>query len=142
MKTIDLASSLRLGVSAVYKALRKNMAAGEGLSMTVIETVGLLGRHQRLLPSELAEMTHVTLPSMSQMLSQMEQMGIIVKTPMEEDRRKVYISLTDEGRARIERSRYEREEWLKEAIDETLTEKEKELLAKAIPLLHKIVNKK
>lgn len=140
--TTTLASSLRQAISGLYKGLRKTMSSVAGCSMTEIETVGLIARHGQIQPTELATLTRITPQSMSQILTTMEKTGIVKKTPAKDDKRKVYISLSAAGRDLLEQTRYERDEWLKTSIEETLTKEEKDILAKAIPVLNKLANNK
>ena len=42
----------------------------------------------------------------------------------------------------MEKAKYDKDEWLKTAIENTLTEKEKDLLIKVIPVLSKIIETK
>lgn len=142
MNTTILASSLRQVISGLYKGLRKNMSSVAGCSMTEIETVGHIARHEQIQPTELATLTRITPQSMSQILTTMEQTGIIKKTPSKEDKRKVYISLSPAGRKLLEQTRYERDEWLKTTIEDTLTKEETDILAKAIPILNKLATNK
>jgi len=139
MDILELSSSLRLVVSSLHKGLRKQMSAVSSYSMTEIETVGLLFKHTSLLPTELAGLTRVTTQTMSQILKKMEDEDVIKRTPSKEDKRKVYISLTPLGRDIVEKSKYEKDEWLKGLIEKSLTDKEKELLAKALPVLNKLI---
>lgn len=107
--------------------------------MTEIETIAHLFRNPALLPTELAALTRVKTQSMSQILKKLEKEVIIKRTPSKEDKRKVYISLTAAGKKMIEKTKYERDEWLKEVMEKTLTAKEKELLQKALPVLNKLI---
>ncbi len=75
---------------------------------------------------------------MSQILKKLEEETIIKRTPSKDDKRKVYISLTSFGKKMVEKTRYERDEWLKDAIEKTLSYKERELLTKALPILNKL----
>src|ERR1700761_7863158 len=127
MNTATLSSSLRSAISALHKGLRKQMYSVASYSMTEMETIGLLARNTSLLPTELAAMTRVKTQSMSQILKKLEQQGIIARTPSKEDKRKVYISLTAAGKKMVERTRYDKDEWLKGVIEQTLTDKEREL---------------
>ena len=138
MNTIELSTSLRSVVSALHKGLRKQMAAAITYSMTEIETIGLLNRHNSLLPSELALLTRIKTQSMSQILKKLEEQNIIERSPSSKDKRKVYISLTPFGKKMVEKTRYDRDEWLKDAIDKLLTKSEKELIATALPALRKL----
>lgn len=108
-------------------------------SMTELETIGHLFRHSSLLPTELATLTRIKAQSMSQILNKMEEQGIIKRTPSKVDKRKVSVSLTALGKKMVENTRYERDEWLKDIIEGSLTDKEKELLVKALPVLNKLV---
>ena len=142
MKTTELSSTLREVVSALHKGLRKQTSAINAYSMTELETIGHLIRKPSLLPTELASLTRVKTQSMSQILSKIEGQGIIKRTPSKDDKRKVYISLTPFGKKLVGKTKYERDEWLKDVIEKSLTEKEKELLIKALPVLNKLIENK
>jgi DNA-binding MarR family transcriptional regulator len=138
MNTQHLASSLRSAIAALHKSLRKQTKVADAYSMTELETIAHLSRTARLLPTELASFTKVKAQSMSSILKRMEKNGIIKRTPSKEDKRKVYISLTALGKKTVEHTRYEKDEWLKTTIENTLTGKEKELLIKILPVLNKL----
>jgi len=138
MTTKEIASSLRQVISALHKGLRKQTQAGNTYSMTEIETIGHLIRSGSLQPTELASLTRIKTQSMSQILKKMEVDGIIIRTPSKEDKRKVYISLTTSGKKAVEKTRYEKDEWLKTSIETSLSTKEKELLVKALTVLNKL----
>lgn len=138
MNTIELSTSLRAVVSALHKGLRKQLTSATTYSMTELETIGLLNRNNYLLPSELAALTRIKTQSMSQILKKMEEQGIIERSPSADDKRKVYISLTPFGKKMVDKTRYDRDEWLKDAVDKLLTKSEKELIVTALPALKKL----
>jgi DNA-binding MarR family transcriptional regulator len=138
MNTTELASSLRLVVSGLHKGLRKQASSVVEYSMTEVETIAHLFRSSSLLPTELAALTKVKTQSMSQILKKLEEQGFIKRTPSKEDRRKVFISLTSYGMKMVEKVRYDKDEWLKQSIEKSLTEKEKDLLEKVLPILNKL----
>ena len=138
METKELASSLRSAISALHKGLRKQTQAANNYSMTEIETISHLIRNAYMLPTELASLTRITTQSMSQILKKMEKEGVIKRAPSKDDKRKVYISLTSSGKKTVEKTRYEKDEWLKSQIEKSLSMKEKELLVKALSLLNKL----
>jgi|SRR6185437_8093076 len=138
MNISELSTALRESVSGLQKRLRTQSQAVKGYSMTETETIGLLIRNPALLPTELAALTRVKTQSMSQIIKKLEEDNIIKRTPSKEDKRKVYISLTVAGKKMVEKAKYEWDEWLKEAIEKTLTDKERELLIKALPILNKL----
>jgi DNA-binding MarR family transcriptional regulator len=139
MHISELSSLLRESVSGLHKRLRKQSPAVKSYSMTETETIGHLFRNPRLLPTELAALTRVKTQSMSQILKKLEEETIIKRTPSKDDKRKVYISLTSSGKKIVMKTRYERDEWLKNAIEEILSEKERQLLTKALPILNKLI---
>jgi len=142
MDIIELSSLLRESVSGLHKRLRKQMNSVNVYSMTEIETIAHLARNTSLLPTELASLTRITTQSMSQILKKFEESGIVARTPSKEDKRKVYISITTAGKRIVEQARYDKDEWLKKAIEQSLTEKEKKLLVKVLPLLNKLMETK
>lgn len=138
MSTTQLSSSLRSAISKMFKRLRKQVHSVENHSISEMETVGYIYKQGPLLPSELASLVKVSTQSMSQILSKMDGLGLIVRTPSKEDRRKMYISLTEQGNLVVEHTRYERDEWLAQAIDTHLTKQEKKTLADAVAILEKL----
>jgi DNA-binding MarR family transcriptional regulator len=138
MNTTELSSSLRSVISALHKGLRRQLQSVSSFSMTELETIRYLIREDKLLPTELAALTKIKTQSMSQILKKLEEQGIIKRTPSTDDKRKVYISLSSAGKKIIEKARYEKDEWLRGVIKHLLTDKEKELLVKALPVLQKI----
>src|ERR1700744_4016281 len=132
MNTLELSSSLRTAVAALHKVLRKQGSVISAYSMTERETIGLLMRNPALLPTELAALTKVKTQSMSHILNNLEEQGLIKRTPSKEDKRKVYISITSAGKKIVEKARYEWDEWLKDAIEKSLTEKEKKSLEESL----------
>jgi DNA-binding MarR family transcriptional regulator len=142
MNTAELSSSLRSVVSALHKGLRKQAFSVNTYSMTEMETIGHLSRTASLLPTELAALARVKTQSMSQILKKMEAQDVIRRKPSKEDKRKVFISLTPFGKKLVEKAKYDKDEWLKDAIDGSLTEKEKELLIRVLPVLNKLTETK
>jgi DNA-binding MarR family transcriptional regulator len=134
-----LSSSLRSVISGLHKSLRRQMSEISSYSMTEVETIALLSRHASMLPTQLAAMTRIKAQSMSQILHKLEAQGLIKRSPSTDDKRKVYISLTNTGKKMVDKVRYDKDERLKEAIEKLLTDKERALLAKALPVLNKLI---
>lgn len=140
MDTFELASALRGAVSDMHKRLRKQAYSADSLSVTETMTLSYLFREGSLSPSELAEKGKIKKQSMSQVLAHLEELKLIRRVVSKEDKRKMAISLSAAGKNMIEKTRYERDEWLAQAIRERLGEKEIRALAAAIPLLQQIAN--
>jgi DNA-binding MarR family transcriptional regulator len=136
----QLATELRTVITRLVKKLRKESITGQQLSLTERSTLGLLQQHGGLLPSELASMEKITNQSMSQIVGHLLEMGLINRTASATDKRKVVISLTEAGEQMIEKVRAERDKWLVQAIAETCTNDERELLRKVLKPLTSLVD--
>lgn len=142
METTTLSASLRLIISQLHKGLRKQMYSVNLYSMTEIDTIRHLIRCTSLLPTELATLTRIKTQSMTPILKKLEQQGIIKKEYSKEDKRKINILITPYGRKMVEQTKYDREEWLKNRIENALSNKEIEVLEQAIPVLQKLIELK
>ena len=140
MDILEIASALRGAVSDLHKRLRKQAYSAGGLSITESYTLSYLYNEGSLSPSELAEINKIKKQSMSQVLAHLEELKLIRRVVSKGDKRKMAISLSAVGKTMVEKTRYERDEWLMEAIRERLGEKEIKTLTAAIPLLRQIAN--
>lgn len=139
-KDIEIAGNLRTIIQRLVKVLRKQTHNDEMLSLTERSTLGLLYQHDRLMPTELAQMEKVTTQSMSQVIAHLFEIAYISKTPSDSDKRKIYLSLTPAGKAYIERLRQEKQEWLARALHEKTSPYEKEVLKAAMTILTKLID--
>jgi DNA-binding MarR family transcriptional regulator len=137
---IQLASDIRVIVTRLSKKLRNHSTTSGILSLTERSTIVLLDQHKQLLPSELAAMEKITTQSMSQILNHLLELGFIIRTISETDKRKVIISLSEEGQATLNKVRNERDEWLNKALMETCSAEELDKLRQAIGPLNKLVD--
>ena len=137
---IQFATDLRTVITRLVKKLRKKSVTGQQFSLTERSTLSLLLQHGQLLPSELAAMEKITNQSMSQILNHFLEDGLIIRTASETDKRKVIISLTEQGKQIITQVLSERDEWLSAAIKKTLNTEEIELISKAIGPMTKLVD--
>jgi DNA-binding MarR family transcriptional regulator len=136
---IQFASDLRTAMTRLIKKLRKESPTGQQLSLTERSTMALLHQHNALLPSELAAMEMITNQSMSQVLNHLFELGYIVREPSQTDKRKVNISLSENGENILSQFRHERDEWLLKAIKAACTSEERLALKAAIGPLTKLV---
>ena len=131
-KDLQFASDLRTVFNRLIKKIRKESPTGQKFSLTERSTMGSLYEHKALLPSELAAIEMITNQSMSQVLNHLSEQGYIIRVPSSTDKRKVNISLSEEGERIFLQFKHERDEWLFNAIEKTCTAEEKELLKKII----------
>ncbi|MFD2874282.1 MarR family winged helix-turn-helix transcriptional regulator [Mucilaginibacter ximonensis] len=139
METSQLASAFRMATSLIIKRLRRSVKSANSYSISEFQTLSYLYPDQAFSASELATIVRVKPQSMSELLINLKELGIVEKTPHEVDKRKSLISLTQKGREIVEHTRYERDEWLARAIDNTLSAEEKQTLEAAVAILNKIV---
>lgn len=139
MDALQTATSLRQAISGIIKRLRRTVKSDNSYSLSEYSTLSYLYPDQRLSAAELAALVRVKAQSMSELLTNLKDQDIIDKTPHETDKRKSLISLTEKGRDILEKSRYEKDEWLAQAIENTLSAEEKRTLRNAVAILHKIV---
>ena len=139
LSDMDLATRLRSEMYRLVKVLRKETRNDELLSLTERSTLALVYQYTEILPGELALLEKVTTQAMSQIINHLLELGLILKTPSEADRRKVIVTLTDAGKKLVRQRQAEKQEWLNRRIAETLSAKEKQTLAEAIHILTKLI---
>ena len=118
------------------------MHTADSLSITGITTLSYLYQDTSHTPSELADLVKVKAQSMSEVIKHMSGLGLINKTAAVDDKRKVTVSLTEAGRKIVEQTRYERDEWLTDAIGRHLSDDEKKQLKDAIALIDRLSDSK
>jgi DNA-binding MarR family transcriptional regulator len=88
-------------------------------------------------PGELAEHEKVQPPSMTRVIAALEERGLVMRAPHSTDRRQVVLSVTEEGRAVVQRARRRRDAWLAKRLKE-LSPQERATLRAAAPILEKL----
>ncbi|MEO6232290.1 MAG: MarR family transcriptional regulator [Ferruginibacter sp.] len=137
---LHLATELRTVVTRLIKKLRSKSSTSEKMSLTERSTLALLDQYKELLPNELAAMEKITTQSMSQILNHLLELGYISRRASETDKRKAIISLSKAGQKVLYNLRHERDEWLNNALNETCSVKEQELLRRALVPLTRLVD--
>jgi DNA-binding MarR family transcriptional regulator len=135
-----LATALRISVSRLARRLRaERLAKGlePGLSDTQLAALAALERHTAMSPGELAENEKVQPPSMTRVITALEERGLVMRQAHATDRRQVVLTVTDHGRSVVQQSRRLREAWLAQRLRE-LTPQERQALRAAAPILEKL----
>jgi DNA-binding MarR family transcriptional regulator len=130
-----LAHKLRDLITRMNRSLRKQISNPEQLSVAELNVVRLLSAQEQMLPSEFCAQLHLSSQFMSQVLNRLEELDYITRRSSESDKRKILVSLTKNGRQKVNTMRAEREEWLARMISEQFSGQEKETIAKAVDLL-------
>ncbi len=100
--------------------------------------MGFLNDHGEMSQSQIAAHLNIRPQSLSELLTKMENDGLIVRRQSDEDRRQTLVFLTDMGRSRVEEFREEHRRRAAEFL-EPLTEEEKNSLAQ---ILRKLIEAK
>ncbi len=135
-----LATALRISVSRLARRLRaERLTKGlePGLSDTQLAALAALDRHSAMTPGELAEHEKVQPPSMTRVITALEELGLVMRAPHASDRRQVLLTVTDRGREVVEQSRQLREAWLAQRLRE-LAPADRAALRAAAPILEKL----
>jgi DNA-binding MarR family transcriptional regulator len=135
-----LASALRISVSRLARRLRaERLTKGlePGLSDTQLAALAALERHSEMTPGELADHEKVQPPSMTRVITVLEELGLVMRAPHATDRRQVVLTVTEHGREVVQQSRKLREAWLAKRLHE-LTPQERAILRSAAPILEKL----
>jgi DNA-binding MarR family transcriptional regulator len=132
-----LASELRVVLGQLMRRLR----AEHGFSLSQGAVLGRLDREGPSSVSALAAAERVRPQSMAQTVSDLELDELVDRTPDPTDGRRALVGLTDAGRSTLAAERLKREGWLAEAIAEGLSTEEREVLARAVPLLRRLVDR-
>ena len=136
-----LATSLRISVSRLARRLRVERV-GYGTPEAVLSDIQLaalaaLERHDGMTPGELAAHEKVQPPSMTRVIALLEQRELVRRSPHPTDRRQVILTVTDKGRALVQRMRRRKDAWMAQRLEE-LSPEELVTLRAAAPILEKL----
>ena len=132
--TLDaLAAALTTDLEQIFRLFR-SLSPASGLSMTAAATLAGIERlgPQRL--TVLAAREGVTQPAMTQLISRLEESGLVRREASPEDGRVVMVVITDEGRSVLARRRSVRSDRMA-AIIAQLRPEHRATLAIALPAL-------
>jgi DNA-binding MarR family transcriptional regulator len=128
--TVDVADRLRPILLKLSRELRRE-TRDVGVSPEQVSLLVTIKYEPGIGVRELAARERVSPPAMSNHVDRMERDGLVTRTPSSADRRRVGLTLTDEGQRVLRRVRSRRTAWLAtrlngltheqlEAIDEAL----------------------
>lgn len=133
------AGALRQGMAQLGRRLRAERVE-HGLSRSRLSLLNLLALNGPMTASAMAAAERLQPQSLTRMLSRLENDGLIVRSPDDQDRRQVRIDITREGTAVLDEDTHRREAWLAKAMTERLTPTECELLRLAAGLMERLAD--
>ena len=137
LSSLELAEELRPVLLRLARNLRKETET-LGVTSHQVTLLWLVRNRPGLSLRELAEEEGISAPSLSGHVDRLESADLLRRVRSSEDRRRVGLELTPEGRALLKRVRARRTTWLAERL-ELLTDDEREAVERALPALHALL---
>jgi DNA-binding MarR family transcriptional regulator len=136
-ESLEIAANLRRSLADLNRRLRFE-SRGLGLSTTKHSILGQLYRSGPKTPTALAHSEGVQPQTLTRVLADLEESGLVLRRQDERDRRQFQLEITAEGRELLVQDAGNRARLLASAIDGSLTNLEKDLLRLSIHLLDKL----
>ena len=133
-----LASALRLSLMRVVRRLRAERA-DTSLTLSQIAALATLERHGPLTPGELAGHERVQPPSMTRLVTRLEQAGLVTRAPHPSDRRQVLLTIHPAGTELLREDRRRRDAWLAQRLHD-LPATDLETLRRAVVVLDRLAS--
>ena len=111
----EVAHRLRLATARLARLLRQQV--GTGLSPSQHSTLVTIDGHGSLTLGEVAAIEQVAPPTITKIVSKLEEAGLVVRTVDPSDRRVARVSISEAGRARLDDARSRRDAWLAQRLD-------------------------
>jgi DNA-binding MarR family transcriptional regulator len=131
----ELANAVGTRIGRLARVLIRETIEVSRTTLSVLAT--LRERPRRI--TELASLEHVAQPTMTVLVSRLEQRGWVERQPDPTDRRAVQVAITDAGTKVLDELIAKRTTLLAERLGE-LSETERETLARAIPILDRLID--
>ncbi|WP_061017048.1 MarR family winged helix-turn-helix transcriptional regulator [Microbacterium sp. CCH5-D1] len=135
------ATDLRMATFRLARRLRCARPA-DSMSDAQLAVLADLRMNGRRTVSTLAERERVTAPSMTSTINGLEEQGFVVRTPDEDDRRRVQVDITPAGAEIVVETIRRRDELLADMLREVdYTEAELTTLREASALMRRVVER-
>lgn len=112
----EVAHRLRLATARLARLLRQQ--AGTGLSPSQHSVLASIDVKGSLTLGELAAIEQVAPPTITKVVSKLEDDGLVLRTIDDRDRRVARVSISQVGRARLDQSRNRRNAWLTRRLEQ------------------------
>ncbi len=131
-----LSAALRISVMRLSRRMRQERNTG-GLSATHVAALATLERHGPLPLGELAALEKVAPPSMTRVVTRLNELELVDRRGRPGDKRQVLVAITEQGRELLAADRRRRNEWLSARLTE-LPADDLDALARVIPVLDRL----
>lgn len=131
-----LASTLRMTVMRLARRLRAERVDTVH-TLSQLAALATVDRHGPMTPGELAAHERVQPPSMTRVVTRLEEEGLLHRTPHPTDGRQHLLSVTAAGRELLAADRRRRDAWLSRQLG-ALDGPEMDALARVLPILQRL----
>lgn len=134
-------TAVRLAVAIKQLRTRVREAArgpAAGLSVSQLAIVKRLRDGGPATAASLAQAEHVSQQAIAQQVASLKRAGMVLTAPDPDDRRKTLIRLSAKAHKAFEAVLAARDAWLAQAIDATVSPRERRALDKAVELLERL----
>jgi DNA-binding MarR family transcriptional regulator len=132
----ELASVLRPSLLRLTRIIR-NQRVDMSVTLTQLSAMGTLRKQGPMSAGELASCERVQPPSMTKVLANLEERGLVRRESHPNDRRQAIMSITEAGIALLESERRSRDAWLSQRLAQ-LTPEERAVIRNAVPVFDKL----
>lgn len=136
---LELSDELRQALARVFRRIRQESDEQDsGVSLLQNMLLAIIGEHPGIGVAELARMEKLRGPTVSGHIKALEAAGLVTRAaPNPEDRRRIGLLLTGQGRAALDHLRSRRRDWLARKLAQ-LTPDGVDTLRSAISFLNEI----
>jgi DNA-binding MarR family transcriptional regulator len=138
-EVLRAALAVRRGVASLTRRLRSERPA-HGVSSSKLSVLGRLGRGGPLTATNLAAAERIQPQSLTRLLADLEQRGLITRRLDEIDRRQLRIEITPAGTKLLDQDVRQQTAWLAQAIPAVLSPVEREVLRLAAQLMQRLAD--
>lgn len=132
----DLVVRLRLAIARLGRRLRQQ--TGEEITYSQLSALGSIEKHGPLTLGALAAIEQVRPPSITRIVANLEEAGLVARRPDPGDRRIVRVEVTPAGRELLQRGRIRKDAYLAARLA-ALSPEELELLRQAATVLERLL---
>lgn len=132
----ELASQLRPALLRLTRLVR-NQRVDMSVTLTQLSAMGTLRKNGPMSAGELAGLERVQPPSMTKVLANLEERGLVRRDVHPTDRRCAILAITPAGEELLDSERRSRDAWLARRLA-TLTPDERAALHRVLPILDKL----
>jgi DNA-binding MarR family transcriptional regulator len=132
----ELASQLRPALLRLTRIVR-NQRVDMSVTLTQLSAMATLRKSGPMSAGELAACERVQPPSMTKVLANLEERGLVRRDVHPADRRQAVLAITPAGEALLDSERRSRDHWLTKRLA-TLSADERALVQRVVPILEKL----